>query len=103
MKIIRSLRDAKGNLIQKQPTGGVGRQRCMKCQSLCVPSKLNNGATVMQCRGCGATYVCRALDAPKRTSAIKPQRPPPTTNAIPQRMRARKPGTRPAVAKRPVR
>ena len=103
MKIIRSLRDAKGNLIQKQPAGGVGRQRCMKCQNLCVPTRMSNGAMVMQCRGCGATYACRPIDTPKTASSIRPPQTRPTTNAIPQRMRAQRPGTRPAVAKRPVR
>ena len=76
MKIIRSVRDAKGNLIQKQPEGGVGRHRCMKCQGLCIPVRLPNGTQVMQCQGCGANYVSQSLDAKK----------PPRPGVVPRRL-----------------
>lgn len=77
MKIIRSVRDAKGNIIQKQPEGGVGRHRCMKCQGLCIPVSLPSGKQVMQCQGCGANYTTQSLDAPKAPRpGVVPRRPP---------------------------
>ena len=64
-RVIRSVRDARGNVIQKQPTAGVGQQRCMKCQRICTAQRLPNGKQVMKCGGCGATYTSKRLDVPK--------------------------------------
>ena len=65
MKIIRGTRDAKGNVIQKQPSGGVGQQRCMKCHQICQGHTQANGQVTMRCNGCGAQYTSTAMDAPK--------------------------------------
>jgi hypothetical protein len=62
MRVIRSVRDTHGNVIRKQPPGGTGQQRCMKCQNMCLPKRLPNGKVVMRCSGCGASYVNTALD-----------------------------------------
>ena len=42
-KVIRSVQDANGNIIQKQPEGGPGRTRCMKCQCICTVQRLPDG------------------------------------------------------------
>jgi hypothetical protein len=73
MKIIRGTQDAKGNVFQKQPEGGTGRLRCMKCTSLITPQVLPDGSRVMQCGGCGANHTISAMDRP----------PPPAPNALP--------------------
>ena len=61
MRIIRSVRDTKGNTIQKQPQNGAGRIRCMKCQQLCTAVLRPDGSKVIQCQGCGAQYSSRGL------------------------------------------
>ncbi len=66
MKIIRGTKDNKGNVFQKTPEGGVGRQRCMKCQNICTSQRLPDGKQVMKCGGCGASYTVSPLDAPKQ-------------------------------------
>lgn len=71
MRIIRGTQDAKGNIFQKQPEGGTGRMRCMKCQCLVVPVTLAGGKQVMQCMGCGANHTTAPMD--------KPYTPPPGT------------------------
>lgn len=63
MKIIRSVRDARGNTFQKQPQGGVGRTRCPKCSNLCIAQRMPDGKEVMACQGCGANYVSQSMDA----------------------------------------
>lgn len=76
MKVIRSVRDTRGNIIQKQPDAGVGAQRCMKCQCLCTGQRKADGKMVMQCSGCGASYVNQSLDRPKTAQAgVVPRRP----------------------------
>lgn len=76
MKIIRGTKDAKGNVVTKQPAGGVGRLRCMKCQNLMTMTTLPSGAKVMKCNGCGANHTTGSMEAkatnfpgalPKRT------------------------------------
>jgi len=75
MKIIRSVRDTRGNVIQKSPDGGVGRTRCPKCQMLCTAQRAADGKQVMQCGGCGAAYVNTSMDAPKgRAAGVVPRR-----------------------------
>lgn len=64
MKIIRGTQDNKGNVFEKQPEGGTGRMRCMKCSQLVVPSALADGRQVMQCIGCGANHVSTSMDRP---------------------------------------
>lgn len=64
MKIIRGTQDSKGVVYQKQPEGGTGRMRCMKCGQICSATRLPNGTPVMQCGGCGATHTTAALDKP---------------------------------------
>ena len=83
-KIIRSRQDSRGNVIQKQPEGGPGRTRCMKCQCLCTTTCLANGMVVQSCSGCGANYVSTLLDAPKD----------PVLGVVPKR--SRKPSALPA-------
>ncbi len=77
MKIIRSVKDTRGNVIRKQPAGGMGQQRCMKCHNICGIKRLPGGKVVMQCVGCGANYVSSALDGPRpaRLGAL-PKRAP---------------------------
>ena len=65
MKIIRSVRDARGVTIQKQPEAGVGQMRCMKCQGMCTAQRLPTGKVVMKCGGCGANYEVTSMDTPK--------------------------------------
>ena len=76
MKIIRSVQDSQGNVIQKQPAGGTGQQRCGKCQGICTAGRLPGGKLVMKCNGCGASYVGTPLDGPK----------PPRPGAVPKRV-----------------
>lgn len=75
MKIIRSVRDAKGNTFQKQPAGGTGRIRCPKCSMIATPQLLPGGKSVMQCGSCGANYTMTGLDRPKEpTPGVVPRR-----------------------------
>jgi hypothetical protein len=60
MKVIRSVRDTRGNVIQKQPTGGAGRLRCPKCKGICTSQTMPNGKSVMRCP-LGHSYVVQAL------------------------------------------
>jgi ribosomal protein S27E len=77
MKVIRSVQDARGNIIQKQPEGGVGRTRCMKCQNLCTMQSLPDGTQVMRCGACGANYQHQSFDQAKATVAgVVPTRRP---------------------------
>lgn len=64
-KVIRSLRDARGNVIQKQPEHGVGQQTCMKCLRMCVSTRMPDGTVVMKCTGCGASHMGKPLDGPR--------------------------------------
>lgn len=64
MKIIRGTQDAKGVVYQKQPDGGTGRMRCMKCQGLMTKQRLADGTEVVKCGGCGANHKVVALDRP---------------------------------------
>jgi hypothetical protein len=61
MRIIRSVRDARGNVFQKQPTGGAGRLRCSRCSGVCTAQRLPNGKQVMRCGSCGASYTTTPL------------------------------------------
>lgn len=65
MKVIHSVRDARGNVIQKQPEAGTGQMRCMKCQMMCTAQRMPDGRAVMKCSGCGANYNITSLDAPR--------------------------------------
>lgn len=77
MKIIRSVRDTKGNVIQKMPEGGIGQTRCPKCQMVCTAQTLANGQAVTQCGGCGANYTSSAMDRPKAPApGVVPRRTP---------------------------
>lgn len=76
MKVIHSVRDIRGNIIQKQPDAGVGQQRCMKCQCLCTSQVRPDGTRVMACSGCGAMYTSQPLDGPR----------PPPPGALPTRL-----------------
>jgi hypothetical protein len=69
MRIIRGTRDAKGNVFQKQPAGGTGRIRCMKCQNLCTRQRMPDGREVMKCGGCGAAYAITQMSGPR---ALRP-------------------------------
>lgn len=63
MKIIRSVKDARGNIIQKQPPGGIGRLKCPKCQRGVTTAKvMPNGKRVLSCNSCGASYVVGSMD-----------------------------------------
>jgi ribosomal protein S27E len=53
-KIIRGTLDNKNRTILKQPEGGVGRVRCMKCQQLAVAQLGPDGKQQFKCQGCGA-------------------------------------------------
>lgn len=64
MKVIRSVRDTRGNVVQKQPSGGAGRLRCPKCHGLCTTQAMPNGKSVMRCPA-GHSYVVNALSSPK--------------------------------------
>ena len=64
-KIIRSVQDPAGNIIQKQPEGGTGRTRCMKCQCIVTAQRQGSGQMVMKCSGCGAAYTSSPLDRPR--------------------------------------
>lgn len=75
MKIIRGTQDARGVVYQKQPEGGTGRLRCMKCQQIMAKVRLANGQEVVQCQGCGASHTTSSMD--------KPYTPPPGT--VPRR------------------
>lgn len=76
MKIIRSVRDANGNVIQKQPEGGVGRLRCPKCQGLCVQQARPDGTPVMACGSCGAAFTRTSMDPTvKQQPGAVPTRP----------------------------
>ena len=76
MKIIRSVRDARGVTIQKQPEAGVGQMRCMKCSGMCTVQRRGDGTPLMKCGGCQAEYAITSMDGPKPT-------PP---GAIPKRL-----------------
>lgn len=77
MRIIRSVQDSQGNILDKQPDGGTGRTRCMKCQSLCIPQTLPDGSKVMQCQGCGGNYKHASFGAGRATVAgVVPKRQP---------------------------
>lgn len=78
MKIIRSVKDTRGNIIRKQPAAGIGQLRCSKCQNMCTTKRLPGGKVVMQCTACGANYVSSPMDGPKqaRPGAL-PKRAPP--------------------------
>lgn len=64
-KVIRSVRDTRGNVFQKVPAGGVGRLKCPRCSGNCTASHMPNGKRVMRCGQCGASYVTGALSSPK--------------------------------------
>jgi hypothetical protein len=66
MKIIRSVRDTRGNVIQKQPKAGAGQQRCPKCSGMCTAQRSADGKLVMKCGSCGASYISRGLDAARK-------------------------------------
>jgi hypothetical protein len=77
MRIIRGTQDAKGVIYQKQPDGGTGRMRCMKCTSLVVQATLHDGKQVMQCTGCGANHTVSSMDKPPgRPHGALPTKPP---------------------------
>jgi hypothetical protein len=66
MKTIRAVRDARGNVLQKVPAGGVGRLRCPRCNGICTSKTMPNGKSVLTCSGpCGGSYVTGAMSAPK--------------------------------------
>lgn len=75
MKIIRGTQDAKGRVFQKQPEGGTGRMRCMKCSCLMTNVVTPDGKSVIQCGGCGAMHTTAGMD--------KKYTPPPGT--VPRR------------------
>ncbi len=81
-RIIRSVKDARGNIIQKQPPGGLGRLKCPKCQhGVCVAKTYPNGKRVQSCQSCGASYVTGAMDRPHVPvpgSMLKPRVAAPT-------------------------
>lgn len=82
MKTIHSVRDGNGNVYQKTPTGGVGRQRCMKCQGLCTMKTLADGKSVMSCGGCGAQYTTGSMDGHQQAKpGVVPRKVPPQTPA----------------------
>jgi hypothetical protein len=64
-KIIRSVRDTRGNVIQKQPAGGAGRLKCPRCSGNCTAQSMPNGKRVMACQKCGASYVVGAMSSVK--------------------------------------
>lgn len=77
MKIIRGTQDAKGNVFQKQPDGGTGRLRCMKCGQLAIATTLTTGKAVMQCQGCGMQSTISAMDRPQPAAPnALPKKPP---------------------------
>jgi hypothetical protein len=82
MRIIRSVRDARGNIIQKQPPGGAGRLKCPKCQrGVCSSKQMPNGKRIMSCTSCGASYVVGSMDRPhvaQPGSTLKPRASLPT-------------------------
>jgi hypothetical protein len=78
MKIIRGTQDAKGNVFEKQPDGGTGRMRCMKCHQLVTPQTMPDGKQVMQCGGCGATHTSSPMDRPQQPMpGALPKKPTP--------------------------
>lgn len=74
MRIIRSVRDNRGNVIAKTPAGGVGRLKCPKCSGNCTAQHMPNGKRVMKCGNCSASYVVGAMSSPKvaQPGAIQP-------------------------------
>ena len=88
MKIIRSVRDTQGNIIQKQPDVGTGQQRCLKCHNMCITQRRADGKTVSVCGGCGAQYVSQGLGGPKPLKIGAVPRRPPSQNGPQSRNRA---------------
>jgi hypothetical protein len=77
MRIIRSRQNAQGVRFQKQPEGGTGRTRCMKCQGICTTQHLPSGQLVHKCGGCGASYVIKSMGGPKPARlGVVPRRAP---------------------------
>ncbi len=71
MRVLRGTKDIKGNKLFKQPAGGSGRLRCMRCQGLATPFTLTDGKQAMRCNTCGAVYGVTALDAGPRISPVR--------------------------------
>lgn len=99
MKVIRAVRDTRGNVIQKVPAGGVGRMKCPKCSmGNCTAQNMPNGRRVMKCNNCGASYVVSPMTSPKvaQPGAIQPR-----TQYTGHHHPATRPAARPLPAQRP--
>ena len=80
-RVMRGTRDAKGTNFFKQPVGGTGRLRCMKCSGIASSVTLANGTTVMRCAACGAQYTAAPLGTvgktvPMRVGVARPKQIP---------------------------
>jgi hypothetical protein len=98
MKVIRSVRDTRGNVIQKQPSGGVGQLKCPKCGlGRCTSKTMPNGRRVMQCNSCSASYVVGSMTSPR---VAQPGAVAPTTRTTHHHTAAR-PAVRPSASPTP--